>query len=53
MVTLIWEQGDMHIARRVICLDPGGKDQEVRTRSKEGGRVMRARVMAAGVVKAI
>jgi hypothetical protein len=53
MVTLIWEQGDMHIARRVVCLDPGGKNQEVRTRSKEGGRIVRARVMAAGVVKAL
>jgi hypothetical protein len=53
IVTLIWEQGDMHIARRVICLDPGGENQEVRTRSKEGGRIVRARVMAAGLVKAL
>jgi hypothetical protein len=53
MVTLIWEQGDMRISRRVICLDPGGKDQEVRTRGKEGGRVVRARVLAAGLVKAL
>jgi hypothetical protein len=53
MVTLIWEQGDMRISRRVVCLDAGGKDQEVRTRSKEGGRVMRARVLAEGLVKAL
>jgi hypothetical protein len=53
MVTLIWEQGDMRIARRVVCLDAGGKDQEVRTRSKEGGRVVRARVLAEGLVKAL
>jgi hypothetical protein len=53
MVTLIWEQGDMRISRRVVCLDVGGKDQEVRTRSKEGGRVVRARVLAEGLVKAL
>jgi len=53
MVTLIWEQGDMRISRRVVCLDAGGKDQEVRTRSKEGGRVVRARVVAEGLVKAL
>ena len=53
MVTLIWEQGDMHIERRVVCLDSGTKDQEVRTRPKEGGGVVHARVLAAGLVKAL
>jgi flagella basal body P-ring formation protein FlgA len=43
----------MRISRRVVCLDAGGKDQEVRTRSKEGGRVVRARVLAEGLVKAL
>ena len=53
MVTLIWEQGDMRVERRVVCLDSGARDQEVRTRGKEGGRVVRARVLAAGLVKAL
>ncbi len=53
MVTLIWDQGDMHIERRVVCLDSGSKDQEVRTRPKEGGRVVHARVLASGLVKAL
>jgi hypothetical protein len=53
MVTLIWEQGEMRVERRVVCLDSGARDQEVRTRGKEGGRVVRARVLAAGLVKAL
>ena len=53
VVTLIWEQGDMHIERRVVCLDSGTKDQEVRTRPEEGGRVVHARVLASGLVRAL
>jgi hypothetical protein len=51
-VTLLWEDGRMRITRAMVCLDRGEKDQRVRTRAREGGRIVRARVLSAGMVKA-
>ena len=52
-VTLFWEGGGMRITRTVICLDSGSLGQEVRTRGKDGGRLVRAQVVAVGLVKAM
>jgi flagella basal body P-ring formation protein FlgA len=51
IVTLLWEDEQMRITRAMVCLDRGGKDQQVRTRAREGGRIVRARVLSAGMVK--
>ena len=52
IVTLLWEEGPMRLTRTMVCLDHGDMGQTVRTRAREGGRVVRAHVLAAGLVKA-
>jgi hypothetical protein len=51
-VELFWQQGGLRISRTVLCLDRGKAGEEVRTRGPEGGKVMRARVVAPGLVEA-
>jgi len=52
MVTLVWDEGPLHLSRRVVCLDLGRRGQQVRTRAPQGGRIVRARVAGAGRVEA-
>ena len=51
-VTLLWTQDGLRITRTVVCLDPGGAGQQVRTRGAAGGEIVRARVLRAGWVEA-
>lgn len=52
IVTLVWSEKGMHIERRVLCLDAGRQGQRVRTRTQPDGRIVPARVAAAGLVEA-
>lgn len=52
-VTLVWVAGGMRILRKVICLDRGALGDEVRTRGREGGPVVRARVAGVGLVETV
>lgn len=52
-VMLVWNVGSLRITRPMVCLDPGRAGQQVRTRSRAGGRMVRARVLSAEVVEAI
>jgi len=40
------------MTRTMVCLDRGSAGQQVRTRARQGGRMVRARVVGAGLVKA-
>lgn len=51
-VTLLWQENGMRITRSVICLEPGRKGQQVRTRAMAGGPILRARVLKSGWVEA-
>ncbi len=51
-VTLVWQEGPLHLSRKVVCLDLGRVGQQVRTRPPQGGRIVRARVAGAGLVEA-
>ncbi len=53
VVTLVWGDGGMRMSRQVVCLDSGNQGQEVRTRGKQGGRIVHARVAGAGLVEAL
>lgn len=52
IVTLIWSEKGVHIERRVVCMDAGRQGERVRTRTQPGGRIVAARVTAAGLVEA-
>jgi hypothetical protein len=52
LVTLLVQNGPMRITNQVVCLDGGAAGDRIRTRSKNGGRVVRARVLTASLVEA-
>ena len=52
LVTLFWEKKGLRISRIVVCLDRGKAGEPVRTRTRDGGRIVRARVVSPGVVEA-
>jgi hypothetical protein len=52
LVTLLVQNGPMRITNQVVCLDPGAAGDQIRTRSKNGGRAVRARVLTASLVEA-
>lgn len=52
LVTLLWEKGPLRITRSMVCLDRGIEGQQVRMRSKEGGRIVQGRVVTAELVRA-
>jgi hypothetical protein len=52
LVTLLVQNGSMRITNQVVCLDAGAAGDQIRTRSKNGGRVVRARVLTASLVEA-
>ncbi len=52
IVTLLWEEGSVRMTRTMVCLDRGDAGERVRTRGKQGGHIVRGRVLATGLVKA-
>ncbi len=52
IATLVWEEKGLRMERRVVCLDAGRQGQQVRTRTRPGGRIVPARVIAPGLVEA-
>jgi len=50
--TLVWDQDGIRVAGTVTCLDRGGMGDAVRARMGPGGRVIRATVVRAGLLRA-
>jgi hypothetical protein len=51
-VSLLWRLGTLRLVRTMVCLDSGRAGDRVRARGRDGGPVVRARVLSAGWLEA-
>lgn len=52
-VTLLWDQDGIRLVIPAVALDPGAPGEPVRARIVRGGRLVRAVVVSAGMVRAV
>jgi len=52
-VTLLWDQDGIRLVIPAVALDPGAPGERVRARIVRGGRLVRAVVVSAGMVRAV
>jgi hypothetical protein len=52
IATLLWDQDGIRITGRATCLDRGWAGDWVRARIAPGGRVLRAVIVSAGILRA-
>lgn len=50
-VTLLWDEGGIHLTTRAVSLDRGSAGDQVRARLSYSGHVVRATVVSAGVLR--